>query len=397
MKEIISSVLTAANERVKSPFFGAYIFSWFAFNWKAIAFLLFGNPTYQNIVEKYQALNKWEFYGFPFIAAFVYLILGPYLNILFQWLRSRAVLLSKSIRFNEEIKIIESKKNKVEADEKINYSIELSRIESERIRKKMELEVQRDQIKIDQEKNNAMLKEELQDIELKQNALNEKLGMVEDREARIKTERNKVENETKLLNDQMLKFSSDRDYFNKEVSSNKELMLEITIKDKQISKLESRTKQTRRVVAELQKSIYDSHDDKKELKQFMLDNQKQFNFLTESFDVNSKAISNAQLTADFSNSVLFVPESVIEVRTNVKNKSTAKVVEALRASKKINEIIKYENISLDHSINRFQDKDLFANFLISPTTIKFSELKSIIKTINDIIGDRKYSLVQIIR
>lgn len=45
MKDIIGAFRQTSLERVKSPFLGAFVFSWFAFNWQALIILIFSEKT----------------------------------------------------------------------------------------------------------------------------------------------------------------------------------------------------------------------------------------------------------------------------------------------------------------------------------------------------------------
>jgi hypothetical protein len=48
IKDIIDSFRQSSLERVKSPFLGAFVFSWIAFNWQPLIILVFS----ENKIEK---------------------------------------------------------------------------------------------------------------------------------------------------------------------------------------------------------------------------------------------------------------------------------------------------------------------------------------------------------
>lgn len=93
MREIINSFLDNSKERIKNPFIGAFIISWIAFNWKPIIILLFSEKEIEQkinfINENYISLkyNLW----LPLIFAIAYVVILPYIMLVFDKLSSTAI------------------------------------------------------------------------------------------------------------------------------------------------------------------------------------------------------------------------------------------------------------------------------------------------------------------
>lgn len=112
MKELLQSVFRTTEERVKNPFIGAFITSWVLFNWKPILFILF---SAKNIEEKITFINEnfsdlklliW----FPLLAVFFYILLLPYLNLLFDILLKYSLFKRNEIVINKQKQIIDNQK-----------------------------------------------------------------------------------------------------------------------------------------------------------------------------------------------------------------------------------------------------------------------------------------------
>ena len=84
IKELFQSIFDSSNERIKNPFIGSYITAFILYNWRAIFLLVFSNATIEDkivvINHEYCTLSAilW-----PLSIAFFYILILPYLNLIF--------------------------------------------------------------------------------------------------------------------------------------------------------------------------------------------------------------------------------------------------------------------------------------------------------------------------
>jgi hypothetical protein len=105
MKDLIKSLIETSTERIKNPFVGTFIFSWIAFNWKSIMFLLVSDMKIQDRISYvetnyYSILN---FLIFPLLLAFIYIVILPYVFVMFEFLVRKAVSARKRNLMNQKI------------------------------------------------------------------------------------------------------------------------------------------------------------------------------------------------------------------------------------------------------------------------------------------------------
>ncbi|MDK7098241.1 hypothetical protein [Klebsiella aerogenes] len=80
-KELISSFKNTALERVKSPILGAFVFSWFVFNWKGFLILLFSKSGIEERIIYIGHYNNWfTLYVCPIALALALCWILPWLN-----------------------------------------------------------------------------------------------------------------------------------------------------------------------------------------------------------------------------------------------------------------------------------------------------------------------------
>lgn len=89
MKELFQSIFDSSNERIKNPFIGSYITAFILYNWRAIFLLIFSNASIEDkiVVINYEYCSKGAIL-WPLVIAIFYILVLPYLNIIFDFLLS---------------------------------------------------------------------------------------------------------------------------------------------------------------------------------------------------------------------------------------------------------------------------------------------------------------------
>ncbi len=105
MKKLLETLFSTANNRIRNPFIGSFIFSWIVFNWKPISYFLFSDEKTRIkilfIEETYE--NVWNAVMLPLIFSLFYVLILPYLN---QFIQSITFKAEKERRKKEqELKI----------------------------------------------------------------------------------------------------------------------------------------------------------------------------------------------------------------------------------------------------------------------------------------------------
>lgn len=90
--EFLETIFSTANQRIKSPFFGSFIFSWILINWKPIFYFLFSDDKIkikiENIESSYEFIQNAILY--PLFLSFTYVVVFPYVNQFIHWLTIKA-------------------------------------------------------------------------------------------------------------------------------------------------------------------------------------------------------------------------------------------------------------------------------------------------------------------
>lgn len=120
LKEFFHSALTTASDRARNPVFGAFFFSWCAFNWKSLLFLFFSKAPIIERIDYISAASDWKtvlFYPLA-SAAFLCLVL-PWVNNIIHSAQAKPNINSDMIHDNRKARSLQS-------------SIYLKRLEAER-------------------------------------------------------------------------------------------------------------------------------------------------------------------------------------------------------------------------------------------------------------------------
>lgn len=136
IKELFQSIFDSSNERIKNPFIGSYITAFILYNWRAIFLLVFSNATIEDkivvINHEYCTLSAilW-----PLSIAFFYILILPYLNLIFDALLSysnskKNIRLKASVISKLEQKKAEAKYEREIAEERAGTS-EISELKNQ--------------------------------------------------------------------------------------------------------------------------------------------------------------------------------------------------------------------------------------------------------------------------
>ena len=119
--ELIEILFATANQRIKSPFFGSFIFSWLIVNWKPIVYFLLSNDKISikiNYIEKsYEFLQNSLLY--PLVLSFVYVVIFPFLNQFIHWLTIRAEKSKRTEQHNLRKEVIKNSQELAEEEKKL--------------------------------------------------------------------------------------------------------------------------------------------------------------------------------------------------------------------------------------------------------------------------------------
>ena len=125
VSEIFHAAKDSISKKSESPLIGAFITAWIIWNWQPIMYFFFLNQDISKKIEKVLSYKSWlDQFLFPSIIAIFYILVLPYIQILFT------ILLKKSESFQN--KTILEKKNQI-SNEEHNQKLDL-------IDKKIELE-----------------------------------------------------------------------------------------------------------------------------------------------------------------------------------------------------------------------------------------------------------------
>jgi hypothetical protein len=112
MKEFLQNIFKSTEERIKNPFIGAFMTSWILFNWKPILFVIFSSKIIEDkinfIDENFVATNHLLWY--PLCAAIFYVLVLPYISLLFDILLKYSLLKRNDIVVNKQKQNIENQK-----------------------------------------------------------------------------------------------------------------------------------------------------------------------------------------------------------------------------------------------------------------------------------------------
>ncbi|WP_294957804.1 hypothetical protein [uncultured Flavobacterium sp.] len=99
VKEFFKSIFDSYSDRVNNPFIGSLVISYVIYNWEMFAILIFAEwPIHCKIEWIQSRYYKMENFVIPIIVALFYILILPYLNIIFD------VILSTSTKITQKKK-----------------------------------------------------------------------------------------------------------------------------------------------------------------------------------------------------------------------------------------------------------------------------------------------------
>lgn len=111
MKEIFQSLFDTSKDRIKSPFIGSYITAFIIYNWRAFFLLLFSDAKIEDkiVVINHEYCYK-EAILVPLFIALFYIMVLPYINLIFDKLLSYSNKIKDEREKNGEINKLHQKK-----------------------------------------------------------------------------------------------------------------------------------------------------------------------------------------------------------------------------------------------------------------------------------------------
>lgn len=167
LRDIFASFRQTSLERVKSPFLGAFVFSWIGFNWQMLAILFFSKNS---IEERLKFINSnfdvWNYLSAPLCTSALIAFLLPQINKAITKIQDKPnsetieLTLSSKIRVAElqqSIAEIEARKKLADKKEEryIEESISLIKVDNKRLHElvlSLEIEVKELQVKLSDSK-----------------------------------------------------------------------------------------------------------------------------------------------------------------------------------------------------------------------------------------------------
>lgn len=160
----MKDLLDAINTRVKEPYWGFFLLSFLAFNWRGLFLLCFATGSAQEKIILFESeTTVWSLIICPIITALVILLITPWLKVLFGLASRLAYEKLNSQELAREHKYI-AEKNKLEKER----AIELANKENELIdQAKRDIDIE----KINDENTKVSLKAEIDKLRLERNQL----------------------------------------------------------------------------------------------------------------------------------------------------------------------------------------------------------------------------------
>jgi flagellar biosynthesis GTPase FlhF len=190
MKELLQSIFSSANERIKNPFISAFITSWIIFNWQPIFLMIFSS---KNIEEKIKLIstdynNIEHLLFYPLISTIFYVLILPYINLLFEIILEFSKSKRNNIQMNSQRLIISNKQ--ILAIEEIKFEEAKTEYRERNSHNKMIEDLQKNFVDIE---NNLALEREKNSENLKE--FNREIRQIQDNHQKdIKQYKNQISN-----------------------------------------------------------------------------------------------------------------------------------------------------------------------------------------------------------
>lgn len=150
MKDLLDEI----DSRIKSPFFGYFLFSALAVNWSPLFYLMMHDGEVSSRIEYFQGNTDFlSLFVCPFLIAATYSVAYPWLQFVFTYTSIKPTELRNALQARSEHKLIEVQKNlevarnntlKIREEELIDRAKrdeELNEIEDKSLRNKLQSEI----------------------------------------------------------------------------------------------------------------------------------------------------------------------------------------------------------------------------------------------------------------
>ncbi|RYY00020.1 MAG: hypothetical protein EOO35_00790, partial [Cyanobacteriota bacterium] len=250
MKELLQSFFKTTEERIRNPFIGAFMTSWLFFNWKPIVFLFLSSKTIENkiaYIEK-NFSNIWLIFILPIISAFFYVLVLPYLNLLFEELLKYSLLKRNYLHINKQKQSIENQKQLAIEEIKLeeaktefrerkthNQLVEDLQKKNKEYEELIEIEKNRNLTTIEDFKNEMVKKDEITLLELKnsEKRYNESRLEIVKLSEQLYDKEKRINNLTTVLNNETLTTNEYKDSIENQKNINSNIIKNL---EEQISK-----------------------------------------------------------------------------------------------------------------------------------------------------------------
>ncbi|MQW91253.1 hypothetical protein GFH30_07255 [Acinetobacter wanghuae] len=152
MKEIFDAI----NTRIREPYWGFFVISFLAFNWRALFLLCFATGTAQEKIDLFDSLTTfWSLVCFPILMALAILLITPWLKVLFglvsrlayeklnsqELVREHKYIAQKNMLEKERANALANKEN--ELIDRAKRDVDIDQIADEETRNKLKIEIDR--------------------------------------------------------------------------------------------------------------------------------------------------------------------------------------------------------------------------------------------------------------
>lgn len=150
----MKDLLDAINTRVKEPYWGFFLLSFLAFNWRGLFLLFFATGTAQERIVLFDSqTNFWGLLFLPIVTSVVILLTTPWLKVIFGYATRSAYERINSQELKRENKYL-SEKNLLEKERAVEFAnkenelidqakrdVDIDQIADEETRNKLKMEI----------------------------------------------------------------------------------------------------------------------------------------------------------------------------------------------------------------------------------------------------------------
>lgn len=150
----MKDLLDAINTRVKEPYWGFFLLSFLAFNWRGLFLLFFATGTAQERIGLFDSqTNFWGLLFLPIVTSVIILLTTPWLKVIFGYATRSAYERISSQELKRESKYL-SEKNSLEKERAVEFAnkenelidqakrdVDIDQIADEETREKLKMEI----------------------------------------------------------------------------------------------------------------------------------------------------------------------------------------------------------------------------------------------------------------